>query len=85
MILLTQLQATAAAGELREPRGILTAVHAEPVRGVHVTVMLGGHGLFIRRGDAVVAIPLGELLALAAEKEPALLDVAPTPKPITDH
>lgn len=75
VILLTQLQAAAAEGELREPRGVLTEVHVEPVKGAHVKVQLGSAGLFVRRGDALVAYPLADLVALAAEKCPLLLTI----------
>lgn len=73
-------QTSASDGELREPRGILTTVHVEPVPGVHVKVMLGSAGVFIRRGDAVAAFPIETLLAHAAQHAPDLTAVAPPPQ-----
>jgi hypothetical protein len=80
MNIITQLSATAVSqGEFREPRGILTTVHAEPVNGVHIKVQLGGAGLVLRRGDVALAFPLEVLIAAAIEKCPQLVNLSPSP------
>jgi hypothetical protein len=72
MTILTELSATASAGILAEPRGISQSVHNETKPGFFRVVTLGSQGLFVRRGDAVVAIPLDELLKIAAAADPRL-------------
>lgn len=87
MIILTHLKATPAAGEIQEPRGILTTLYDEPVPGFIRHVKLGSAGLVIRTGLATVAIPLPELLRLAEEADPALAPPrrveVPEPPPAT--
>jgi hypothetical protein len=69
---IVKLSGTVTEADFREPRGILTTVHAEPVKGVHVRTMLGSAGVVVRRADISVAIPLGAILELAAQAEPSL-------------
>jgi hypothetical protein len=73
MIILSDFKAAAATpGEFREPRGFLTTIHAEPVKGVHVKILLGSAGLVVRRGNVAVALPLDGIIAAAAEHCPEL-------------
>lgn len=70
---LTQLKAKAAEAPFVEPRGILQAVHhGLPPSAI---VLLGAGGLQIKTntqaGQVSIAIPISELLALAAAHEPA--------------
>jgi len=72
MIILNRLKATAAEGTWTEPRGSLQAIHDEPVKGFFRQVTLGAGGLLVKRGDAVVGIPMDELLRLAELADPRL-------------
>lgn len=79
MNVVTNIDGPAVAGVLREPRGILAAVHVEPSPGCHLKVHLGSAGLFVRRGELCVAYPLEAILAHAKVVCPELFQppVAP--------
>jgi hypothetical protein len=81
MTILTELNATAQAGEIHENRGILQQVQDEPVRGFFRIVKLGGSALYMQRGERVVAIPRAELFKLAEAADAAFLPPAPQPEP----
>jgi hypothetical protein len=72
MILLTELNATAAEGQWTERRGVLQSVHDEPKPGFFRTVTLGPAGVLVKRGDALVGIPLADIIKLAAAADPRL-------------
>ncbi len=62
-----------------EERGTVQSVHCEPQPGFFLRVQLGSAGVTVRRPslpDAVVAIPLAEILALAEKHDPRLAPVA---------
>ena len=84
MKVITHISAEAIEGQLREPRGILNVAHLEPTPGIHVKAALGSAGLFLRRGEAAVAIPFEVLLRAAAEVCPELTNAAPLPQRVID-
>jgi hypothetical protein len=73
MKILTIVQtAVATDSQWDERLGVMQAIHHEASPGHFVHVTLGGAGLAILHGDAAVAIPLAELLRIAALHEPSL-------------
>lgn len=76
MNIITQLEGASVTGEMREPRGILTTLHAEPRPGCHVKLQLGSAGLFVRRGDLVVVYPLAVILRHVEATLPPLVNPA---------
>ena len=79
MKILTQLSATPIEAQWTEPRGILQAVHDEPVPGFIRSASLGAGGVLIKKGDAVLGIPLAELFRLAEAHEPAMIPPSTLP------
>lgn len=70
---LTQLKGTLAETDYRESRGILQAVHNEPVKGFFRKATLGGSGLVLSvAGKPAIAIPLDEIFKLAETHAPEL-------------
>lgn len=72
MTIITNLTGSSAPGFVPELRGVITAVHDEPVKGFFRCIKLTGNALLISKGNDVVAIPLDALTALAAAHAPAL-------------
>ena len=71
-------------GDLPETRGVITAVHDEPVSGFFRSIKLTGDGIVIAKGNAAVAIPLAELLKLAEAHEELLCPPRLVPEPTTE-
>lgn len=74
---LTQLTAQPTEADYREPHGVRSAVLHEPSDGWFVQIKLGGAGLTISHGQAIVALPLPELLSLAQQHAPEIFPPVP--------
>ena len=81
MTLATQLTATPVEGTVADPRGTITAIHDEPVKGFFRRASLNGAGVVLQRGETKVIVPLAELWTLAEALEPALRPPAPIGNP----
>jgi hypothetical protein len=79
---LTQLTAAKVTQQDYADAGVRQTIHHSPQRGINRQVSLGPSGVTIARGNAVVAIPIDELLRIADAAEPRLA-AAPVkpPKP----
>jgi hypothetical protein len=78
MKILTQLNHPVVTdGDWKEPRGIISTVCDEPVKGFFRKVELGEAGVTVRRGGVAVGIPLAEIIKLAVQAEPKLLPPNP--------